>query len=441
MATNVIMPSLGLTMTEGTIVRWLVKEGEPVGKGQPLFEVSTDKATIEVEAQTSGILGKILVAAGETAPVTAVIAYITEPGEVVAAASGREKEPEPARPVVAQALELRQLPREPGQRIFISPRAKKAAQEKEIDYSHIQGTGPNGRIVEKDVLAYAALSPAVRVSPLAQKVAAACGVEVGSINGSGTHGKVMKKDVERALIPSAPVLAVKPVSTTRTIPLSGIRRIIAQRMAASSQTAPHVTLTTEVDITETVNLRKQLLPEIERMTGQKLSFNDIIIKVVSRALSEHPMMNATLQENEIHLLEDINIGIAVDAENGLVVPVLKQAHRKSLAEICSESKNLVNKARAGKLLPDDMSGGTFTISNLGMFEIDTFTPIINQPESGILGVGRMVDKPVVVEGQVTVRTMMGLSLSFDHRVIDGAPAARFLQRVKELLEKPLLLII
>jgi pyruvate dehydrogenase E2 component (dihydrolipoamide acetyltransferase) len=436
MATKVIMPSLGLTMTEGTIVRWLVGEGEQVEKGQPLFEVTTDKATIEVEAQAAGILGKILVAAGVTVPVTAVIAYITEPGEVLAFVSGQEKAPAPAKPEVLPALE--QLHREPGQRIFISPRAKKAAREKGIEYSPIQGTGPNGRIVERDVLAYAALATAVRISPLAQKVALASGIEVGGICGSGTHGKVMKKDVEQALAPPVPVVAVKPIA--RTIPFSGIRKIIAQRMAASSQTAPHVTLNTEVDMTETISLRKQLLPEIEKITGHKLSYNDIIIKVVSRALSEHPLMNATLQENEIHLWEDINIGIAVDAENGLVVPVINRAQSKSLAEICSESRKLVDKARAAKLLPDEMSGGTFTISNLGMFEIDTFTPIINQPESGILGIGRMLAKPVVVDGQVVVRTMMSLSLSFDHRVIDGAPAARFLKRVKELLEKPLLLL-
>jgi len=431
MATKVIMPSLGLTMTEGTIVRWLVAEGEQVDKGQPLFEVLTDKATIEVEAQAAGILGKILVADGETVPVADVIAYITGPGEAAVIGSGREKSHDQAMPAADQVSKPK--------RIFISPRAKKTALEREIDYSQIQGFGPNGRITEKDVLAYATLSPVVRVSPLAQKAAYASGVEISGISGSGTHGKVMKKDVEQALAPSAPVLEAKPIA--RTIPLSGIRKIIAQRMAASSQTAPHVTLNTEVDMTETVNVRKQLLPEIEKMTGQKLSMNDILIKILSRALSEHPLMNATLKDNEIRLTEDINIGIAVDADNGLVVPVLKQAQNKSLAEICGESKNLVNKARAGKLLPDEMSGGTFTLSNLGIFEIDTFTPIINQPESGILGVGRLVDKPVVVAGQITVRTMMSLSLSFDHRVIDGAPAARFLKRVKELLEKPLLLII
>lgn len=439
MATKVIMPSLGLTMTEGTIIRWLVGEGEPVEKGQPLFEVLTDKATIEVEAQATGMLGKILAAAGETVPVTAVIAYITGPGEAAVFVSDQEKAHEPARPVAAQPLEAELLIRESGQRVFISPRAKKAAKERGIDCVSIQGTGPNGRIVEKDVLAYAALSPAIRVSPLAEKVALASGIAVGGVIGSGTHGKVMKKDVERAITPPAPVLAVKPI--TRTIPFSGIRKIIAQRMAASSQTAPHVTLNAEVDMTETISLRKQLLPETERITGHKLAFNDIIIKIVSRVLSEHPLMNATLQENEIHLWEDINIGIAVDAENGLVVPVLKRVHCKSLTEICSESRKLADKARAGKLLPDEMSDGTFTISNLGMFEIDTFTPIINQPESGILGIGRMLAKPVAVDGQVVVRTMMSLSLSFDHRVIDGAPAARFLKRVKELLEKPLLILI
>ncbi|MEW6425655.1 MAG: dihydrolipoamide acetyltransferase family protein [Bacillota bacterium] len=446
MAVEIIMPQLGLTMTHGTVTKWLKKEGDPVRKGEPVVEIMSDKASFEVEAPADGVLLKIAVPEGEVVPIATVIGYIGQAGEKVDGPQADVFRPEPGRadgelrdeeakaggvPPLEEKEEIR------GERLFVSPRARRAAREhglSEEDLRKIAGSGPHGRIREKDVLA--------RVTPLARRVAEAHAVDLSGIRGTDLGGKITRQDVlekikeaEKAQDigeagPGIPILKV--------VPLAGVRKIIAERMSQSAFTKPHVTLTTEVDMTEMLSLRKQI--NDASTDAGVISVTDIIVKVCALALERHPEVNAALEGNEIKLLARINIGIAVATDRGLVVPVVKEANRKALGQISREARDLITRAREGKLKPDELQGGTFTVSNLGMYEIDAFTPIINPLESALLGVGRLVKKPAVREDEITVRTMMILSLSFDHRVLDGAPAAAFLRTVKQVLENPLRLI-
>ncbi|MHB1042598.1 MAG: 2-oxo acid dehydrogenase subunit E2 [Eubacteriales bacterium] len=449
MAVEVLMPQLGLTMTAGTISRWLKKVGDCVEKGEPLLEVMTDKANMEVESPASGVLLKVLAQEGLTVPITEIIAYIGEQGEETGdapAPAGAGSTPaggeEPRKQTPALTPE-----RDKGDRNFTSPRARRAARELGVSLAGLAGSGPGGRIVERDVVARAGVQQngaekagAVRLTPLAKKVAESCGIAAAELTGIKAGGRVTREDVLALHGRKTAAAEEAPAQVITTIPFSGIRKLIADKMSLSVHTAAQVTLTTEVDMTETVRMREQLLPEIEKTGGSRISYTDILVKVAARALSEFPRLNATLRGDCIELVRAINVGVAVAAENGLMVPVVHRADALSLKEICARTKDLVDRARRGKLRPDDMQGGTFTVSNLGMYEIDAFTPIINSPEAAILGVGRMVQKPVVVRGEIAVRWMMYLSLTFDHRLVDGAPAAEFLRRVKRLLENPYTLL-
>lgn len=441
MAVELIMPQLGLTMIQGTVTRWIKKEGDPVAKGEPVVEILSDKASFDVEAPADGILLKVVVNEGEVVPIATVIAYIGQAGESVGAAAPAVTSPRPGREAQSStgggaqkgtaALEE--------DRLLISPRARQAARQEGLtgeDLRRIEGSGPGARRTEKDVLNY------VKATPLARRVAEAHGVDLAGVQGSDVGGKVTRQDVLRQAGEAAKAgetpAAVLDNPVVKNIPLEGVRRIIAERMSQSATTKPHVTLTTEVDMNETLALRKKINSSV--MNGGSISVTDIILKVSALALEKYPEVNATLDGNVIRLLEKVNIGVAVATDRGLVVPAVKEVNRKHLGRISREARDLIMRAREGKLKHDEMSGGTFTVSNLGMYEIDAFTPIINPLESAILGVGRMVPKPVVVGGEIVVRTMMVLSLSFDHRVLDGAPAAAFLQIIKQLLENPLQLI-
>lgn len=447
MAIEVIMPQLGLTMTQGTVTKWLKNEGEKVEKGEPLLEVMTDKANMEVESPDTGYLIKILAVEGTTVPITQVIGYLGQQGEVI------DGEPVNSTTVDTRAESDVLQPAEPivqkqqdGYRVFISPRAKKAAKRLNVDYLNISGTGPNGRIIERDVLTFVASgvnqSPAaaVKMTPLAQKMAADYGIEAEEF--TVTPGqRVTNQDVLLIHKKREANCMSKPIeSAEEIIPFTGMRKIIAERMAYNVHTAAQVTLTTEVDMTETVRMREKLLPEIEQVGGFRVSYTDILVKVVARALHEFPNLNAALKEDHIQLVKDINIGVAVAVDRGLVVPVIRNANALSITQIGQKVKELVNKARNNKLSPDDMTGGTFTVSNLGMYDIDAFTPIINLPEAAILGVGRMVKKPVYINEEIVPRWMMYLSLTFDHRLVDGAPSAEFLRRIKSYLENPYTLL-
>lgn len=453
MATKVILPMLGQTMEEGTITQWFKQVGDTVEKGEALLEVLTDKVNMEVESPASGVLRKILADVDQTVPVMDVIAIIgtaDEPiddllSETESPAESSAAEAEVEAPVESAAVSsaiAADVPASSSSRLFISPRAKRLAYDKGIDIEMLEGrgTGPEGRVVEKDVLAYITemgTAAQVKATPLAGKVAADKGIDLREIVGSGPGGKVVRDDVLQA-VASSPSF---PMIEGKVIPLAGMRKMVADNVAKSAQTAPHVTLTAEVDMTEMVKVRSQILGEFERKYGTRLTFTDLIVKAVARAILDHPLINASLQGNEIRIPGEVNVGVAVALDGGLIVPVVRQADRKGLSEISSELKALVDKARTGSLAGPEISGGTFTITNLGAYGIDVFNPIITPGQSAILGVCRIAEKPVISDGQIVVRSMMNLCLSFDHRVLDGAPAAQFLQAVKALLESPYQLLI
>ncbi len=447
------LPMLGQTMEEGTITKWLKAEGDYIRRGDIIAEVMTDKANLEVDSTFEGYLRKILVAEGETVPVNAPIAIVSKtPDEDISSLLGTGAKAEPAS--AAAQVEAREPVRtapvaQPTaaataeERLFISPRARRLAQEKGVPLQALsgRGTGPQGRILERDVESVwqELMSAKPRVTPLAEKVAAEVGVDVTAVAGTGVGGRVTKEDVLRVTAP--PVAPSAPPAGAQVVKLAGLRKLVAENVVKGFFSAPPVTLVAEVDMTECVRLREQLLPEVEKAYGTRLTYTDFIVKATARALREFPMMNATLRDDQILLHPEVNVGVAVAVEDGLLVPVVKNADRKTLGEISRELRELAERARAGKSTPDDLSGGTFTITNLGAYEVDLFNPVLVPGQTGILGVGRIAEKPVIREGQVVARQLMNLCLTFDHRVLDGAPAARFLQRVKGLLESPMLLLI
>jgi pyruvate dehydrogenase E2 component (dihydrolipoamide acetyltransferase) len=409
MITEVIMPALGETLNEATIVAWRKKEGEWVKKGEPLLEVLTDKAEIEVEAMASGYVRSILWREGEVVPVTQVIAYLADnveepvPAPAAVKAPGRvAAPPTPAEAPLAVATGERK-------RLVVSPRARRLAEADGVDLSLVTPARPGARIVEDDVKRY-----------LAQQAEA------------------VKPPPAPAPPPPARGRVGEGMPAERVVPLAGVRKVIAERMALSAQMTARVTLTTEADATELVALRGRLK---EKMPDLKITYTDLLVQIVATALKRHPALNARLVGEEIHLHDAVHMSIAVDTERGLIVPVLRDADKKGLEAISQESKDLAERAHQNKLSPDEMRSGTFTLTNLGTYEIDAFTPLINLPETAVLGVGRIVAKPVVHKGEIVVRQTMVLSLSFDHRVVDGGPAARFLQEVKGLIEEPALLLL
>ena len=445
MAKVIVMPKLGLTMTEGTVSKWLKKEGDAVKEGEPLFEVETDKLTNTIEASASGTLLKIAVAEGGTAKCLDPVAVIGEAGEDASALLGgaapAAAPAASAAPAAAAAPAASAPARAPGERVLASPAAKKLAKELGIDIALVPGTGPRGRVTEEDVKNYkpAAPTPApaapeepkVKASPLAAKVAADIGLDLKDVP---AHGRVLAADILAAVQKggSAPAEAGP---REEAVPMNGMRKAIARNMLNSHMTSPTVTFNLGIDMTELKRLREQLKGE-----EIKVSYTDILVKVVARALTEFPLLNCSVEDNKIIYKHYVNMGVAVALENGLVVPNVRDADKKSLTEISAEVKELASLAREGKLPMDALTGGTFTITNLGMYGIESFSPIINQPEVAILGVNTMEDKVVVVDGEICVRPIMNLSLTADHRVIDGSVAAQFLQRVKKLMEKPALLL-
>ena len=400
MSTNVIMPALGFDMTEGLLARWLKNEGDPVEKGQAIAEIETEKATVEIEAAAAGILAKIVVRAGETVPVGTVIGVIAGAGERVAATPA----PPEAHPP-APAPEAGKAATPSGARVKASPVARKMAEEAALDLSGIKGTGPDGRVLERDVQAAIAARPAP----------------------------------ESPAVPSGPppgVPAGPPPGATA--PLSRMRQTIARRMTESKTTAPHFYVTVEIDMDEAMKVREQLnrlAPEAER-----ISVNDMIVAAAARTLARFPALNASYRDGNLEMHSRVNIGIAVALEDGLIPAVLRDADKKTLRNIAAESRGMTERARANKLRSDDLGGGTFTVSNLGMFDVDEFIAIINPPEAAILAVGAVTRRPVAAAGEVGIASLVKTTLSVDHRVCDGAQAGRFLQEFKKLLENPVNLL-
>ena len=444
MATELLMPKLGLTMTEGTIDEWKKKEGDAVQKGEIIYSVATDKLTNDVESDADGVLLKILVAEGETVPCKTLVGWIGAPGEAVpdgaapvAPAAEAPAAAAPASGSVAAAVSA--APARPaGAYVPATPYAKKLAKEKGFDLAQVPATGYKGVIVAKDVLAFtpaaaAAAAPAVKASPLAAKVAADLGIDLSAVN---AHGRVLAQDI-LAYLESTREKAEPAAADAReeTKPMSGMRKAIARNMLASVQTSPTVTFNLGIDMSEMKRYREQL-----KAKEIKVSYTDLLVKFVSKALTEFPLLNCSVEDNKIIYKHYVNMGVAVALDNGLVVPNITDADKKSLTEISAEVKELAKLAREGKLPPEKLRGGTFTITNLGMYGIESFTPIINQPEVAILGVNTMEDKVVVRNGEMVIRPIMNLSLTADHRVVDGSVAAQFLQRVKSLMENPALML-
>ena len=435
MAQKIIMPKQGLQMTEGHITQWLKAEGDMVKVGEPLFEMETDKLTITIDSSAEGKLLKIIHPEGNTVPITEVIAYIGEEGEKVEDI----ETPSPSADVSAERGASSQENQRLSRPISIStqaggkyatPRAKLRAQERGIPLDSVNATGPDNLIIERDVLAY----QPVAASPLARKVASLSGISLDSVEGSGARGKVMAADVQKALSAQAVDGTAERLETV--IPMNGMRRGIANSMRSSLDTAAQANHSMLVDMSECVRLRKRL-----KDAEINISLNDIIIRCTAKALEEHPQINAVRQENNIIQKHYVNVGIAVATPRGLLVPVVTDANKKTLQEIAGATKVLAEKAKSGTITPDELTQGTFTVTNLGMLGVDRFVAILNPPESGILAVGAMKKQPVVLEDDsIGVRPMMWLTLTYDHCVIDGAPAAIFLGRIKELLENPVLLL-
>jgi pyruvate dehydrogenase E2 component (dihydrolipoamide acetyltransferase) len=438
MAQEIVLPQWGMEMQDATIVRWLKQEGDVVREGEPLVEVETAKIETEMESTASGVVAHILVPEGTTVPIRTVLAIVAAPGEQVPqprraapAVTPAQADARTAQPAVAVSPASHGAPQ-------VLPAARRLAQERGLDLSQVRGTGPGGRVLLEDVQRAleartappeAPVAASVQVTPVARRLAQQHGIALDQVQGTGPRGRILVEDVERALASQAQP-AGQPA---QVVPMRGIRQTIATRMVQSLQTMAQVTLTTEVDVTDAMQLREGLA---RHWQDGGLSPLHLVIKATARALKEHPRMNAIQKEHAIELMPEVNIGVAVSLPEGLMVPTIRRADEKSLADLARESNDLANKTREGQASYDEVTGGTFTITNLGAYGIEAFTPIINAPQVGILGVGRVVEKPVVYHGEITKRSMMFLSLTFDHRVIDGAPAAEFLRTVTSSLEDP-----
>ena len=442
MAEELFIPKLGQTVEQVTLLNWLVHDGDKVQQGQEVLEVETDKAVFNVEAVDDGFIHFGPFQAGQVVPVLTVVALIGKQDETFQApiitppsaqaevsASNTPTAPAPTRPAAAPS----------SGKVFASPRARRLAGQKEVDLEYVTPTGGGGmRVTEADVLAY--LAAEVKASPVAKRMAADAGLDLRAIQGSGQHGEVTKVDVAAAMT-AAPSQApaqtpLPPMAVAESLPLAGVRKVITQRMSLSAQSTARVTLLMDADATELAALREKLKDQYESKWGFAPGYNELLAKACAIALRRFPYMNARLNGEVIERLSDVNVGIAVDAEQGLIVPVIKNVDQKDLQSVGAEFRQYVQEIRSSKINPDHISGGSFTITNLGMYDVDGFTPVINLPEAAILGVGRIAPKPVVVEDQIVIRKMVTLSLAFDHRLTDGAPAARFLQYIKQLIEEP-----
>ena len=389
MAQKIIMPKQGLQMTEGVITQWLAREGDTVQEGQPLFEMETDKLSIVIDSTASGTVLKLLYEEGDMVPVTETIAYVGPADTDIAAVLAGAAAPASAGEAPAPAGDSR---------IFASPRARMVAEERNVDLASVSGTGPDGLIIERDVLA---AQPAPAAVPAAKPAEPAVESELETV-----------------------------------IPLKGMRKIIAERMHQSLHDLAQANHRMEVDMSECVHMREQL-----KALGVKVSYNDMVIRCAAKALTEFPMMNSSMTDAAIIQKHYVNIGMAVATDTGLLVPVIRNADKLSLTQIGETARDLGKRTKEGGLNPDELTGGTFTVTNLGMFGVDSFTAVINAPEAGILAVGQMKKRAVVLEDDsIAVRPMMWLSLTYDHRIVDGAPAAQFLKRIKTLLENPSLLL-
>ncbi len=432
---DIVIPEEAGDVEECVVVTWLKREGDMIKKGDDLIILQAEKVSFEVPAPATGQLIEILAKQGEVVKQDEVLARI-EVTDMETVTSLPPQQPALAAAAARSARDIR-----------ASPIAKRLAREHNIDLSQVVGSGNGGRITEKDVRVFikteqpkpANATPAsqVRASPVAKRIAREHHLDLSQVPGSGDGGRIIEKDVQAFIAaqaaggsPTQKIAEAPSPPPTGSIPMAGMRATIAQRMHQSLQSMAQLTLHTEADVTELVALREELKQQAP------ITYTDLIVRACALALRQHPHLNATLDEDTIQLLPHINIGVAVALDQGLVVPVIREADQRKVVDLAGIRVRLAERARAGNLTKEEISGGTFTITNLGNYDVDAFTPIINPPEAAILGVGRIVDKVVIHQGRIAQRAMLMLSLTFDHRVVDGAPAASFLQTIKQLLEKP-----
>lgn len=434
MATPIRMPLMGMTMEEGVVSEWLVDEGAEISKGQEILEFETDKINARVEAPADGFLGGVVAQSGDAVKVQGLLAWVLEAGETAPAedpdppGGGSASETAPAAPVP-------QVP-------VAAPATQAPPQTPVAEASVVTATNP--------VVQAPNIGSRVKASPLAKRVARELGIDLVAVVGTGPGGRIIEQDVVNAskapaavapsTTPTVAPVAVPELPAGSVLPMAGVRRVIADRMQQSLQQSAQVTLVAEADARRLHDLRTELAARHEATLGFRISYNDILVRICAQALREHTRANASIVGDEIHLHDVVHVGLAMEAGTDLVVANVKHADRKTLVEIANDIHSLVVRARSDGLGLDDITGGTFTITNLGAYGIDAFTPVLNPPEAAILGVGALREKAVADDGQVVAQLSMTLSLTFDHRVLDGAPAARFLARIRELIEQPYLLL-
>ena len=469
MATSIVMPQLGYDMREGTIVRWLKQEGEDVARGEVIAEIETDKAVVEFSPTTGGVLGRIVAQEGAAVPVGQLIAVITAPGEALpddmagpAPEAIEEAAPAPAVEIetVAAAPASPDTTSAAGGEVRASPIARRLARERGVDLATVTGTGPGGRVVESDVLAAAEVAAAaaavlaapggVLASPLARRVAREQGIDLATVTGTGPGGRVVESDVlaaalEQAAAVPAPVPVVAEAAPhpdeagVERVELSRMRQAVARVTSDSKRDAPHFYIAAEVDMTKAMTLRRDINGELP--AENRVSVNDLIVKASALAIGKHPKFNSFFRDDHLQMNPSVNVGIAIALESGLIVPGIPGCQNLSLAQIAAASTDLIDRANNGTLRAEEYTGTTYSVSNLGMFDVDSFTAIIFPPHAAILAVGSVKEQPVVREGQIAIAQIMKATLSVDHRVADGAEAAQFLMEIKRLLENPVALLL
>lgn len=480
MATEVKMPKMGIDMVDGAIARWLKKEGDAVKAEEPIAEIETDKSTVEMGAPVDGVLLKIVVPEDQIVPVGSVVAYIGQAGEAVPSGNGTAAAPSAPAPAPAgESSENQKPPEQPAAsrptpqaapapaanaEAKASPVARRLAEEEGIDLSKVTGTGPGGRITKEDVekvlvqMADAEPTPpgGVRASPAARRIAREKGYDLAVIPGSGPGGRVVVRDVEEYQPTAAPVAAPTPaeapaaaaapaptvagIGASEEVPLTRMRKRITQVLTASKAPVPHFYVTMDIDMEAASALRQQMNGALAA-EGIKISFNDLVVKATALALKKFPNLNASFAGDKIVRHGDVNIGVAVSTPAGLMTVALRQTDKLALSELSELTRARAGRAREGKVHPDDIGGTTFTVSNLGMYGVDSFVAIITPPEAAILAVGGIRQEPVVKEGQIVIGTRMKVTISADHRVTDGAEAAEFMVELKRLLENPMRLML
>ena len=469
MAEVIIMPKLGFNMNEGKLVQWYKNEGDEIAKGEPLFSIETDKTNMDIEATSDGVVKKLLIEEGDQIPVTLPIAVVGAADEDVSAviadakaqlesggaAPAEEKEEEPAA-APAEEKKPAAVPKAEGGRLKITPRARRVAAENDLSIEDlaITGTGWQGGICEQDILDYLE-SNKIKATPVAAAMAKAEGIDLADITGTGVNGKIMKEDVEKAVAAAAKKAEAAAEAAAdeaeftadgkeilEKVPYEGVRKVIGDRLSESKFTAPHLYFTQKVNMEDVIALRKK----VNAAQDKKTSVTDFIARATVIALQKYPEMNSSLVGDTIIKYKSVNLGIAVASPTGLIVPNIKDSQNLSVVELSKASTPLFEKAREGKLAIDEYSGGTFTISNLGMFGIENFTAIINPPEVGILSISSTKDEPFVVtkedgSKEIQIKPMMNIQLTVDHRIIDGLLAAQFVTEIKKLLENPISLLV